>query len=532
MRAWLYLSLLAALGSAPPLGGTPGLRAPALPARLLNGSFLSAEATAGKVTVLNFWATWCPPCRAETPDLVAAYQRLRTQGVTFLGIDTTETAPIVETFLSAKDVPYPTAIGGPALYNAYGIAYIPTTIVIDAHGIVRARWSGNVTPDQLAHYVADARAARTSVYVSPAQAQIDTLLAPQQFRLAGSDDQLQAAVQSVADAIDHANALEQQNQETVDDERTQQAEGALLVAVANAERSSAATQQEQLDVLVTLGRGYGEQNRWGDAVRSYQEALSLSPDAPQLVQALSNAYYRLHDYGEMVTQAAHYTRLQPADGDGWSNLGLAYQREGRFSDAARAYEKSLVLLEAQATAQGTQDAIADVADTALDAANVYVSRGDVANAKRLFAKANTFGDQLDPGGSYGALKNNVKERTQEGLIAVTLTHGDARPVVAIAPWSGPDLPGSLGSTLKYRLIVAARADTRVTLRVTGLRAQWIASFCAGGLCSAEHVTFTAPASGVKTYEFQLVPPQAGAQPGHIAVLVNGGGTFWVPPLAS
>jgi hypothetical protein len=191
-----------------------------------------------------------------------------------------------------------------------------------------------------------------------------------------------------------------------------------------------------------------------------------------------------------------------------------------------------VLLEAQAAAQRTQDAIADVADTALDAANVYVSQGDVTNTQRLFAKADAFGNQLDPDGSYAGLKNNVKERTQEGFIAVALSHGDRKPVVSIAPWTGPDLPGSLASTRKYRLIVAAPADSEVTLRVIGLRPPWVAAFCASGLCSAQRVTFTAPASGVKTYEFQLVPPQKGAQPGSVEVLVNGGGTFVVPPIAS
>jgi hypothetical protein len=176
----------------------------------------------------------------------------------------------------------------------------------------------------------------------------------------------------------------------------------------------------------------------------------------------------------------------------------------------------------------SQNSIAAVADTALDAANVYVSLGDAANTKRMFALANTFGDKLAPTGNFTTLKRNVKERTQEGLVAVTLSSGPRKPVLSIAPWSGTDLPGSVATTLKYRLIVAAPAGSRVTLQVRGLRSQWVASFCTDGLCSPQHVAFTAPPSGVKTYEFQLVPPHDGAEPGGVSVLVNGGASVAVP----
>jgi thiol-disulfide isomerase/thioredoxin len=145
MRVFALIAVLAALGAAPNAGTAPvGSAAPPLRGTTLTGTPLPAGATTGKVTILNFWATWCPPCREETPDLIAAYRKLHAPGVAFLGIDTTETAPIVKTFLSAKGVPYPTALAGADVYNAYGIAYIPTTIVLDAHGVVRARWVGGV----------------------------------------------------------------------------------------------------------------------------------------------------------------------------------------------------------------------------------------------------------------------------------------------------------------------------------------------------------------------------------------------------
>jgi hypothetical protein len=64
--------------------------------------------------------------------------------------------------------------------------------------------------------------------------------------------------------------------------------------------------------------------------------------------------------------------------------------------------------------------------------------------------------------------------------------------------------------------------------VQGLAKTWVASFCADGLCSPQTVTFNVPSAGVKTYEFQLVPPHAGATPGNVAVSVDGGAVVPVP----
>jgi cytochrome c biogenesis protein CcmG/thiol:disulfide interchange protein DsbE len=532
MRALGSIVLLALLGAAPAPPAAVGAPAPALTLTSLDGKPLAAGPARGKVTVLNFWATWCPPCRAETPDLIAAYARLHPSGVDFLGVDTTETGPIVKTFLSAKGVPYPSALAGPAGYNAYGIAYIPTTIVLDASGIIRARWVGPVTPAQLAHYVSAARAGRSSTYVSPAQARIDALLASREYRFEGTTAQRKAEAARVEAAVARAEAIARRNEAGVDYERTQRAEGALLVSAGTAVGKGATSAAQHAAGLVMFARGSGDLNRWDDAARAYRDALRLTPDAPKLVAALSRAYYRLHDYPQMIAQAQRYTRLKPADGDGWADLGLAYQRTRRFAQAVPAYETALGLLRAGAAEKPTQERIADVADTSLDAANVDVSLGDEAGTRRNFAQANAYAERLAPHGEYAALKRNVKERTQEGLIAVALAGGAGKPVVSVIPWTGPDLPGSLASTLKYRLIVAAPADTSVTLRAQGLRARWVASFCADGLCSPQTVSFTAPAGGVKTFEFQLVPPHDGDTPGKIAITVAGGRTVAVPAVGS
>jgi thiol-disulfide isomerase/thioredoxin len=529
MRALALLALIAALGAAPNSGSAPvGSAAPPIHATTLAGTPLATAATTGKVTILNFWATWCPPCRAEAADLNAAYRKLHAPDVAFLGIDTTETAPIVKTFLSAKGVPYPTVLAGPDVYNAYGIAYIPTTIVLDAPGIVRARWVGGIEPAQLAGYIAAARAGRSAIFVSPVQARIDALLDPARYAFGGTPAQRNAALAAMQRAIARADATEDREQQSVDDERTQREEGTLRIAAGTALRDAATTPAQRAAGLALLGQGQGDHNRWADAAQTDRTALALVPNNPALVAALSRAYYRLHDYPDMIAQAKRYTALKPDDGDGWSDLGLAYQRTREFAAGVPAYVRSLALLRADAAHAPTQDAIADVADTSLDLANVYVSLGDAADTRATFAQANAYGDRLDPKGRYNNLKRNVKERTQEGLIAVALAGGNGKPVLSVAPWSGPDLPGSLASTLKYRLIVASAGDAAVTLHAAGLLRDWVGSFCADGLCSPQQVSFRAPASGVKTYEFQLVPPAPGARPGTVTISAAGGNTVAIP----
>ena len=157
-----------------------------------------------------------------------------------------------------------------------------------------------------------------------------------------------------------------------------------------------------------------------------------------------------------------------------------------------------------------------MADESLDLGDVYVSLGDRANAKRTFDRAERYAALISPTSEYKGLRDRVPDRAAEGMAAIGLARG-AGTTLALSRWTGTDLPGSLKSTFKYRLIVVAPSRTNVTLTAQGVRTGWVASFCADGLCSPRTVSFTSPPAGVKTYEFQLVPPSAGAVPGKVSV---------------
>lgn len=104
----------------------------------------------GKPIVLNFWATWCPPCRAELPEL-AGFAREYEGAVQFYGINLKEAPQTVEAFLEQQQVVLPVAYDRSGeVARLFAIRYIPTTIIADGQGIITFRKSGPVTAAELA----------------------------------------------------------------------------------------------------------------------------------------------------------------------------------------------------------------------------------------------------------------------------------------------------------------------------------------------------------------------------------------------
>ena len=473
--------------------------------------------------MLNFWATWCPPCRAETPDFIRASHMVAAKDVAVLGIDTTETAPIVKSFVALNGVPYRVALAGPQVYNDYGISYIPTTVVVGPDGIVRARWTGAVTPAQVALYVAGARAHKNVEYLSPEQRRIDALLARSQFRFTGPPAKVEvnvARAQAQLAKVDtYLGLLASARTPRYDFERTQRETGALELAAAQAALNVASTTQERIGAYQLLAAAYGDLNQFADAVHAYQQAVALAPNNAALIGKLTTAYYRLHDYDGMRRSADAWTKLTPNDPDAWDSLGLALQRSQDFKGALPAYQRALTLMIAAAKSNPVGEdgkAVDEIANEYLDYANVYVALGDATNAQSAFQQARQYAALIPSNSRLAVMKQRVHERTLEGLSGTALAGGSGVRL-ALKAWTGQNLPGSLASTYRYRLVAVGPPGTTVHLGTKGLRSGWVSSFCQDRLCSPNSVTFTMPDDGMKTYEFQLVPPEAGASPGRVWV---------------
>jgi len=117
----------------------------------LDGSFFQLSDHDGTVRVLNFWATWCTPCRVEIPEFVEMQDQYRDDGLLFVGISLDDEGfAAVEPFAEEFSVNYPQVVDDGELTDLYGGVYgLPTTFVVDRQGDIRARFNGRVHQEDL-----------------------------------------------------------------------------------------------------------------------------------------------------------------------------------------------------------------------------------------------------------------------------------------------------------------------------------------------------------------------------------------------
>ena len=136
---------LFALASQIPLFGNA---APAWELKDVNGNAVKLSDFKGKVVILDFWATWCPPCRAEIPHFVELQDKYGKQGLVIVGISLDEGGPgVVSSFVKANKMNYPIVMGNLDIAQQYGATDgIPTTFVIDRKGNIVSTHLGFTDP--------------------------------------------------------------------------------------------------------------------------------------------------------------------------------------------------------------------------------------------------------------------------------------------------------------------------------------------------------------------------------------------------
>jgi peroxiredoxin len=131
-------------------GSLLGSRAPDFALRDMKGNYVSLTAMRGKVVVLNFWATWCPPCKLEMPSLNRLYNDYRTKGIEVVAISTDSSEKGIRNYLGETRLSLRILQDQDGrISRLYGVYSLPTTYVIDQSGMVVLHYMGEQNWDSL-----------------------------------------------------------------------------------------------------------------------------------------------------------------------------------------------------------------------------------------------------------------------------------------------------------------------------------------------------------------------------------------------
>lgn len=143
------------------VGIAVGDLAPEFSGTTIDGKAVSLSDLDGKLVVVNVFASWCGPCRVETPHLVEIYNEIDKDEVEFVGLNLQETSEAVLSFKEEFSITYPLLLNeGGEITNIYRPIGLPTTWFIDQEGIIRFTFSGPLTKESLQVILGDVAAGR------------------------------------------------------------------------------------------------------------------------------------------------------------------------------------------------------------------------------------------------------------------------------------------------------------------------------------------------------------------------------------
>jgi len=148
----IVLSIITFIGSAATLDAFEK-PAPDFVLTDVSGNEITLNKLKGKVIFLNFWATWCGPCRHEIPDFVEFYKQYKSRGIEIIGISVDKSAQKVKEFMDMHNINYPVVMATNEIMGDYKPGrYIPTTIIIDSMGHIVEKKVGIMDKETLEGY--------------------------------------------------------------------------------------------------------------------------------------------------------------------------------------------------------------------------------------------------------------------------------------------------------------------------------------------------------------------------------------------
>ncbi|HVJ49336.1 redoxin domain-containing protein [Desulfitobacterium sp.] len=135
------------------VGLEEGNLAPDFELQRVDGNSIKLSSLQGKKIILNFWASWCPPCRQEMPDMEKLYVDQKDNGVEILAVNLTnieKSRADVPSFMKAYDITFPVALDEKGkVSQQYDVSSIPASFIIDSWGVIQRKFVGPMTYDSM-----------------------------------------------------------------------------------------------------------------------------------------------------------------------------------------------------------------------------------------------------------------------------------------------------------------------------------------------------------------------------------------------
>jgi len=138
----MMLIALPAAAAVPPRAGQP---APDFKIKTLDGKPLDLQKYRGKAVYLDFFASWCAPCREETPGIVKLSKTYEKKGLIVIGLDDNENSDRAQGFHDNYKITFPVGIADQKLLDSYGVLALPVHVFIDRHGVIKTYRLGEMS---------------------------------------------------------------------------------------------------------------------------------------------------------------------------------------------------------------------------------------------------------------------------------------------------------------------------------------------------------------------------------------------------
>lgn len=508
--------------AAPPAEGT---KAPLFSLASLTSPHWTLEGARGHVVVVNFFATWCPPCRAETPDLVAAQKRYAAKGVIFVGIDSTENAALVSVFVKSKGIRFPIVFDSKDVVSKeYDVRAIPTTYVLDRSGVIRYRQVDELSESVLSSAL-DAVLVGNAVPESVASQKFHTTAAEATAKVTASLASAKSTAPPNAPVLDSAIATGVAANKKLDDMLAQPDASSISYFDANETRAklngpladaytlraslagSKTADADQAEAALLRGQILMDQEQFDQAAAQYDIAMKLAPKDTRGYDGAFLAAYELKDNAKAADIAAAEARIAPDDPESWLTVASSQNTLKNYPAALTAERTALDLAsQAYAKSPATSHNAYELGRVWLKMARTELLAGNRMAARPFLAQAQAAAPGTivaqQAGEQYAALE---PVRIAIEATKVTQIHGaSAQPAMAFVIVRNPS---SQGRT--------------INLSASGLPPKWLLSFCYSTVCNPYKVSFALPAFGSKRVELLVAPLAKTGGPWSMSVNASG-----------